>query len=122
MNVNFKKISYFTIKKINMNFEFSPHIAFQVKDYNKAKEFYEKVLGMEVVKTSEKETHFKKGDMNFYMENSDSGFTFFEFKVEDVKAAKEELENNGCKITQIFSEKSIMFTDPYGMRFHVWSD
>ncbi|MBK8549660.1 MAG: VOC family protein [Ignavibacteria bacterium] len=105
-----------------MKFEFSPHIAFQVKDYDKAKKFYEEVLGMETVKTSEKETHFKKGDMNFYMENSDSGFTFFEFKAEDIKAAKEVLEKEGCKVTQVYSDKSIMFADPYGMRFHVWED
>lgn len=105
-----------------MKFEFSPHIAFQAKDYEKAKEFYEKVLGMEVVKTSEKETHFTKSGMNFYMENSDSGLTFFEFKVEDIKEAKQELEKNGCRISQIYSEKSIMFADPYGMRFHVWED
>ena len=106
----------------NIKFEFSPHIAFQVKDYDKAKEFYEKVLGMDVVKTSDKETHFKKGEMNFYMENSDGGFTFFEFKVENVDAAKVELEREGCKVTQVYCDKSIMFADPFGMRFHVWSD
>lgn len=105
-----------------MKFEFSPHIAFQVKDYNKAKEFYWKVLGMEVVKSSDKETHFRSGQMNFYMENSDRGFTFFEFKVENVTKAKEELEKEGCKVTQIYSEKSLMIADPYGMRFHIWQD
>ncbi|MBP9191635.1 MAG: VOC family protein [Ignavibacteria bacterium] len=105
-----------------MKFEFSPHIAFQVKDYKNAKEFYEMILGMEVVSTSETETHFKKGGMNFYMEAADTGLTFFEFKTEDVKAAREELENEGCKVTKVYSEKSMMFADPYGMRFHVWSD
>lgn len=105
-----------------MKFEFSPHVAFQVKDYDKAREFYEKVLGMEIVTTSENETHFKKGEMNFYMENSETNLTFFEFKVEDVNAAKTELENSGCKVTQIYSDKSIMFADPYGMRFHVWEE
>lgn len=105
-----------------MKFEFSPHIAFQVKDYNKAREFYENVLGMEVIETSDKDTHLKSGQMNFYMENSDNGFTFFEFKVEDVSKAKEELEKEGCKVTQVYSEKSLMIADPYGMRFHIWQD
>ncbi|HMS63731.1 MAG TPA: VOC family protein [Ignavibacteria bacterium] len=105
-----------------MKSEFSPHIAFQVKDYDKAKVFYEKVLGMEIITSSEKETHFKKGEMNFYMENSDQGNTFFEFKVEDVYDAKVELENDGCKVTQIYSDKSIMIADPYGMKFHIWED
>ena len=105
-----------------MNYEFSPHIAFQVKDYNNAKEFYEKILGMEVVSSSDTETHFKKGGINFYMEASDSGEFFFEFKVEDVSAAREELEEEDCKVTHVYSEKSIMIEDPYGMRFHVWSE
>ena len=104
-----------------MKFEFSPHIAFQVKDYDNAKEFYEKVLGMEIISTSENETHFKKGNMNFYMERSDSGSTFFEFKVDDVKAARAELEKEGCKVTQEYSDKSIMIADPFGMKFHIWS-
>jgi hypothetical protein len=47
------------------------------------------------------------------MENSPEGFTFFEYKVEDVSAAKELLEKEGCKVTQVYSEKSLMFADPY---------
>ncbi|HMS33277.1 MAG TPA: VOC family protein [Ignavibacteria bacterium] len=104
-----------------MKYTFSPHIAIQVKDYSKAKDFYEKVLGMEIETASDKETHFKKDGINFYMEASDSGFTFFEFKVDDVNSAREELEKEGCKVTQVYSEKSIMFADPFGMRFHIWS-
>ena len=42
-----------------MKFEFSPHIAFQVREYEKAKKFYEDILGMEKIKSTEKETHFK---------------------------------------------------------------
>jgi len=105
-----------------MKFEFSPHIAFQVRDYKNAKNFYEKILGMEVVSSSDKETHFKKGLMNFYMEDSESKYTFFEFKVDNINEAKEMLEKEGCKVTQVYSEKSLMFADPYGMRFHVWQD
>ena len=105
-----------------MKFEFSPHVALQVKDYSIAKEFYERVLGMEVVKSSEQETHFKCGSLNFYMENSPSGLIFFEFKVGDVIAAKQELEKEGCKVTQVYTDKSIMIADPFGMRFHIWQD
>ncbi|MGB4851703.1 MAG: VOC family protein [Ignavibacteria bacterium] len=105
-----------------MKFEFSPHIAFQVRDYEKAKKFYEDILGMENIKSTEKETHFKSGNINFYMENNEGGFTFFEFKVENIKEAKELLEKEGCHITKVYGEKSIMFADPYGMRFHIWED
>ena len=105
-----------------MKFEFSPYIAVQVKDYDKAKKFYEEVLGMEIIESSEKETHFKKDGINFCMENSGSGSTFFEFKVDDVITAKKELEKEGCRVTETYSDKSLMFADPYGMKFHVWSE
>lgn len=105
-----------------MNFKFSSHIAIQVKNYEKAKGFYENVLGMKMEKTSDKETHFIKDGMNFYMENSEGGCTFFEFKVDNVAEALKILEGEGCKITQVYSEKSKMIADPYGMRFHIWED
>lgn len=105
-----------------MKFEFSPHIAFQVKDYENAIEFYEKVIGMEVIKSSEQETNFKCGPINFYVENSPTQFTFFEFKVDNVEVARKKLEEEGCKITQVYSDKSIIIADPYGMRFHIWQE
>lgn len=50
-----------------MKFEFSPHVAFQVKNYDQAVKFYKDVLGMEEVSTSESETHLKCGPVNFLM-------------------------------------------------------
>ncbi|MBS1516464.1 MAG: VOC family protein [Bacteroidetes bacterium] len=105
-----------------MKFTFSPHIAIQVKDYGKAVSFYENVLGMKPEKRSEKETHFSKDGINFYIENSGGGSTFFEFRVESVKQAQEILEAEGCKVTQVYSEKSKMISDPYGMKFHIWEE
>lgn len=105
-----------------MKFEFSPHVAFQVKNYDKAVEFYKDVIGMVEVSTSESETHLKCGPINFYVENSDGGFTFFEFRVESVAKAEELLARNGCRITHTYNDKSKMFADPFGMRFHIWED
>lgn len=105
-----------------MKFEFSPHIAFQVKHYKKAKEFYEKIIGMEVVSSSEEETHFKKDGINFYAESSEKGNTFFEFRVDDIAGAKKLLEEEGCRITHVYSERSMMIADPYGMCFHIWQE
>lgn len=105
-----------------MKFQFSPYIAVQVKHFDKAIKFYKEILGMEVTQILEGETYLKKDEINFCMENSDSGFTFFEFKVDSVKDAKELLENEGCRVTQIYSDKSMLIADPYGMRFHIWED
>lgn len=95
-----------------MKFEFSPHIAFQVKDYDNAKLFYEKVLGMEMIESSDQETSFKCGPVNFYMENRPTCFTFFEFKVDNLDDARKMLIEEGCKVTQEYSDKSIMIADP----------
>jgi catechol 2,3-dioxygenase-like lactoylglutathione lyase family enzyme len=105
-----------------MKFEFSPYVAFQVKDYNKAVDFYEKILGWKLVKKDEKETHFQSGIMNFFAESSDKGYTFFEFKTDNIQEAQELLEANGCVITQTYSDKSMMFKDPYGMCFHIFEE
>jgi catechol 2,3-dioxygenase-like lactoylglutathione lyase family enzyme len=105
-----------------MKFEFSPYIAFQVKDYDKAVKFYRDVLGFEAIKEHPDETEFRKGPINFFAENSESGNTFFEFKVESVAEARKLLESEGCKVTQEYSEKSIIIADPYGMKFHIWEE
>lgn len=105
-----------------MKFEFSPHIAIQVRDYDKAIPFYRDVLGMEVVESGKDETHLKCGQVNFHVENSDSGATFFEFRVESVSEATKILEQNGCRMTHEYSAKSRMFADPFGLRFHIWED
>ena len=39
----------------------------------------------------------------------------------EMEQAKAELEKEGCKVTQVYSEKSIMIADPFGMKFHIWS-
>lgn len=69
-----------------MHFALSPHIAIQVKDYDKAVAFYRNTLGFEFIKPlpEHNETHFKKDEINFYIEDNSDGKVFFEFKVENV--------------------------------------
>jgi catechol 2,3-dioxygenase-like lactoylglutathione lyase family enzyme len=105
-----------------MKFEFSPYVAFQVKNYEKAIDFYENVLGWKLIKKDVTETHFQSGIMNFFAEESDKGYTFFEFKTDNMNEAKELLEKNGCGITHVYNDKSMMFRDPYGMCFHVFEE
>lgn len=68
-------------------------------------------LEWKLSKTSDKETHFKSGTVNVYVENYPEGFTFFEFKI-DNEYRQVVLENEGCKVTQIYGDKSLMFADP----------
>ncbi|KAA0210503.1 MAG: VOC family protein [Ignavibacteriaceae bacterium] len=105
-----------------MKFEFSPHIAIKVRKYDDAIKFYKEVLGMEIVNRKDFETHFKKDGINFYIENDEKmpGVTFFEFKVDDVKETLKLMEENGCVLTQVYSNKSIMMADPFGIKYHLW--
>lgn len=108
-----------------MKFEFSPYIAVQVKDNDKAIDFYKRVLGMQLTEQKGNDTYMKSGPVNFCFENAPKGAhvnVFFEFKVDSVNEARQLLENEGCEVTEVYSEKSLMFKDPYGMRFHVWEE
>ena len=108
-----------------MKFEYSPYIAIPVKDNEKAVDFYNRVLGMDFTALKGNDTYLKTGSMNFVFENNPgSAFreVFFEFKVDSVAEARKLLEGEGCKITALLSEKSMMVADPYGMRFHVFEE
>ncbi len=74
-----------------MQFRLSNCVAVQVRDYDKAVEFYHYVMGMEVSKKDDKETEMKCGPTTFYIENNEGGNTFLEFNVEDVEQAKDML-------------------------------
>jgi len=108
-----------------MKFEYSPYIALQVKDHEKAIDFYKRVLGMEFIEESGNDIYLKKDSITFVFENNPDGAhknVFFEFHVESVKEAREILEREGCSILEEYNDKSVMFSDPYGMRFHVWEE
>jgi catechol 2,3-dioxygenase-like lactoylglutathione lyase family enzyme len=105
-----------------MKFEFSPHIAINVKDRDKASDFYKKVLGMNYVEDKNGDLKFTSGPLNFYFAEGQPYQTFFEFKVNSVKEARTLLESEGCTVTREYSEKSIMVSDPYGMNFHIWEE
>lgn len=114
-------------------FEFSPNVAIQVKDYDKALNFYENVIGFKVARRYDgsedicggvRQTEYKFGPMTFWIEDNPNmesgGGTFFEFAVEDVEDAVDRLLQNGCELTQKFSDTSFIFKDPFGMKFHVF--
>jgi catechol 2,3-dioxygenase-like lactoylglutathione lyase family enzyme len=106
-----------------MTFEFSPHIAFQVNNYDSAIEFYEKTMGMKIIESTENETAFRCGNITFYVENTPKGNTFFEFVVEDLEKARDLLEEQGCTIKETVTpegNKSYFVFDPYGLKFHLW--
>ncbi len=53
-----------------MKFEFSPYIAIQVKEHEKAVDFYKRVLGMEFVESKGNDTYLNKDGINFVFEDN----------------------------------------------------
>ena len=108
-----------------MSFTFNPYVAVQVNNYERAVQFYVEVLGMELVRQDEQEAELRNGGMTFFIENKPGGSIFFEFKVDDLDAARESLEQAGCQISPSHTaegDPSVIARDPYGMLFHVFSD
>ncbi len=105
-----------------MDFRPSNHIAINVKDYENAISFYRDVLRWELLKYTPVESKFKKGDRFYYIADAANQpyATFFEYEVDDINEARRLLEEKGCSIREEYSPGSIMFTDPYGMHFHVY--
>ena len=64
-----------------MKFQFSPYIAIQIKDYEKAIDFYQRVLEMNLTESNEKETYLRCEPINFcYEKHGMPGKVFFELE------------------------------------------
>lgn len=103
--------------------QFSPHIAIQVKDYENAVKFFEQMLQMELLKKGEKESHFKKNGINFYVEHQPECKAYFEFYTNDINPVILKLEESVCilKATRTPElEKSYLVYTPFGFQFHLW--
>ncbi|WP_047980979.1 DUF899 family protein [Ornithinibacillus contaminans] len=109
-------------KKMNKNadYQLTNNIAVQVTNSAAAVDFYTNTLGMTKVTQGKTDTKLQIGGQNFYIEESSANNVFFELAVKDFQEAKQELLAKGCTITNTFHEKSMMFSDPYGLHFHLF--
>lgn len=106
-----------------MEFKLSPHVAFDVRNYDQALKFYTEVLGMELVSRTDEEAVLKCGGTTFHVSHRDTANVYFDFDVEDADAARELLESNGCSSVEtldIDGRTSYLISDPFGMNFHIW--
>ena len=99
-------------------FKFLPHIAFQVKNYDEAVDFYQKVLGLSFISRKENETILKCGDVTFYVENSPNGNTFLAFEVDNLEEARKALIAAGAKVSE-YVDGGYMVSDSFGLKFHL---
>ncbi|TVR80982.1 MAG: hypothetical protein EA412_03955 [Chitinophagaceae bacterium] len=102
---------------------FSPHIAIQVREYEKAVVFFKDFLKMEIKSYHANETHFKLNNINFYIENNPACRTYFEFFTSEMESTIKELEASGCQARETKTpenKKSYLVYTPFGFNFHLW--
>lgn len=101
-------------------YQLTNNIAVAVRDYEKAIPFYKDILGMNVVETFDNETQMEICGTNFFIEDHLENQVFLEFAVDKIEEAKAQLLEHGCEVTKEYSQTSIMVSDPYGLKFHVY--
>ena len=108
-----------------MNYRMSKNIGFQVNDLEKAKHFYENVLGLKEPEKSEvEEVEFQTNHNSiFLMSGNENLGPIMEVVVEDLEEAKQHLVENGCEIVRWNGKgRDCYVRDPFGMVFNVWEE
>jgi predicted enzyme related to lactoylglutathione lyase len=108
-----------------MNYRMSKNIGFQVNDVEKAKHFYESVLGLKEPAQSdvdEVEFHTNSNSI-FLIPGIENLGPVMEVIVSDLEEAKKHLLENGCEIVRWEGKGNDCYVkDPFGMVFNVWEE
>jgi predicted enzyme related to lactoylglutathione lyase len=108
-----------------MKYKFSENIGFQVQNVEKAKQFYETVLGLTQPEQSfanEEEFRTKYNNI-FLIPGVENLGPVMELIVDDLEEAKQHLVANGCEIVRWYGKsKDCYVKDPFGMIFNVWEE
>ncbi|PEJ58604.1 hypothetical protein CN692_10065 [Bacillus sp. AFS002410] len=109
-------------KKLNNQtpYQLTNYIAFEVDHYENAIKFYENTIGMKLEKKYENETKFSLNGTYFFIANNPDKNVYFEFAVDHFDHIIGKLIDAGCHITKVYHDKSVMISDPYGIKFHLF--
>ena len=108
-----------------MNYRMSKNIGLQVEDVEKAKLFYETVLGLkEPTESDVEEVEFRTNHNSiFLIQGSENLGPVMEIVVNNLEEAKVHLVENGCEIVRWEGKgKDCYVRDPFGMVFNVWEE
>lgn len=102
-----------------MKFEFTNCVALQTTEPQKAREFYEKVMGIQFDQEEAGSKYARCGSLLFFLDHEDklSG-PVLDIVVSDLEKAKSELLKNGCKIIK-WDKTGIYLKDPFGLCFNL---
>ena len=105
-------------------FRKSNHAAVLTPDLKAARDFYENVMELELVNSTDEQLVFKTGDSFFYVvRDLDRTGTVLEFCVDNLDASMDRLLSKGCKGIK-WEEKGIdcYLKDPFGVIFNQWEE
>ncbi len=105
-----------------MKFKLTNNVAFETKDRKNAEAFYEKVMGMTVIKRESGFTEFSNESIKFNVAdlNKCPGL-MLDFVVDDQEAAVSYLKEKGCQVvTWKGKGQDCFMKDPFGLVFNIW--
>jgi catechol 2,3-dioxygenase-like lactoylglutathione lyase family enzyme len=108
-----------------MKYKVSNNIGYQVHNVEKAKLFYETVLGFQQPEQSYvSEIEFRTDYNNIFLIPGDQGLgPVMELFVDNLEEAKQHLLQNGCEIVRWEGKgKDCYVKDPFGMVFNIWEE
>ena len=106
-----------------MDFKMSPNVAVRTqKQFSEAVEFYSTVLGFKNRSTDPELADFDANPINlFVLEDDEFRGPVMELFVNNLEAAREYLEANGCRILRWRGKgQDCYIEDPFGVRYNVW--
>ena len=105
-------------------FRKSNHASVLARDLTAARDYYETVMELELLDSTDEQLVFKTGDSFFYVvRNLDRTGTVLEFYVDNLNVAKERLVSKGCQIIKWEEKgKDCYLKDPFGVIFNLWEE
>ncbi len=106
-----------------MPFKLSKCVCLTTPESDKAREFYQQVMGMNVVGESGDGIEFGADPVRFFVNPGGQTTFAIEFIVPDLERAKEELTKAGCQVVKWEGKgRDCYIRDPFGVLFNLWED
>jgi catechol 2,3-dioxygenase-like lactoylglutathione lyase family enzyme len=95
-------------------------VIFRARDLRAVKEHYSGRLGLPIVLDNDSMVGFDTGAFNVYFECGEPSGPVFEFTVDDLRRAKDELISAGCELVEENpAVPRIYLRDPFGLVFNI---
>lgn len=106
-----------------MRFKFSRCLALETPDFNRALDFYQNVIGLEVVRREGSTFELKAGQFRLFIDKGETMGPVMEFLVLELDKARDRLIKAGCKVVRWEGKgKCCFMSDPFGFIFNLYEE